>query len=204
MFTQRLSGRQWARQAPRYAGKRITWRLIPSQQTTAGPRQVAVGFTTVLTCEPNTMLNPNRVEDPEVASLNAELRRALSHLSPAPHHIDAGYTYFGQFIAHEIVAERHGGRTVTGRMELDSVYGDDVKPAPRTKEVLFEIKPSIEGGPDDLPRDAQGVAQIPEQRNDDNVIVAQFHLFWRRFHNYVIQNGCVKDPEDARRLVTQV
>ncbi len=39
-----------------------------------------------------------------------------------------------------------------------------------------------------------GVAQIPEPRNDDNVIIAQLHRFWQRFHNFVLQKELADEP----------
>jgi len=39
----------------------------------------------------------------------SDLARAMSHRSSTVQAIDAVYTYFGQFIAHDIVPEAHSG-----------------------------------------------------------------------------------------------
>lgn len=122
--------------------------------------------------------------------------------------IDAGYTYFGQFVSHEIVPATHPPegtvREATPVLDLDSLYGCELKmPECLNDDGQFPIRPNLEDGPDDLPRKA-GRAQIPEPRNDDNVIIAQFHLFLQRFHNFTLQQGLATDALDARRLVTQV
>jgi hypothetical protein len=129
------------------------------------------------------------------------LARALTTGDGIPRFIDAGYTYLGQFIAHDIVPERSGGRLVRPYLQLDSLYGDDHAYL-ILRDSLFDIRPSIDGGPDDLPRGDDGVACIPERRNDDNVIVAQFHVLWQRFHNLMLTSGCAGDFAEARRLTT--
>jgi hypothetical protein len=122
--------------------------------------------------------------------------------------IDAGYTYFGQFISHEIVPATHPRpdetRVASPWLDLDSLYGTEAEmPQYLGDDGLFPIAPSFAGGPDDLPRNA-GQAHIPEPRNDENVIVSQLHLFLQRFHNYTIKEGLATGVLDARRLVTKV
>ncbi len=58
-------------------------------------------------------------------------------------------------------------------------------------------------GPEDLPR-TDGVPNIPELRNDDNVIVSQLHLFWQRFHNAILQRGYAHNASEARVMTTLV
>ena len=123
--------------------------------------------------------------------------------------IDAGYTYFGQFISHEIVpATRHPGdppptRIASPLLDLDSVYG-----TPEQMETWlpggFFATPAPPSLPDDLLRNNGGVAHIPEPRNDDNVILAQLHRFWQRFHNFLLQQGLAANPVQAREFVTKV
>lgn len=42
--------------------------------------------------------------------------------------------------------------------------------------------------PNDLPRTAQGVALIGDHRNDENLVVAQIHLAFLKFHNAVVDH----------------
>ena len=123
--------------------------------------------------------------------------------------IDAGYTYFGQFISHEIVAATlHPGdpsptRIASPLLDLDSVYG-----MPEQMETWlpggFFATPAPPSLPDDLLRNSGGVAHIPEPRNDDNVILAQLHRFWQRLHNFLLQQGLAGDAVQARQFVTKV
>lgn len=132
------------------------------------------------------------------------LADAMAHRSVDSKYINAGYTYLGQFIAHDIIPETQGGvRQVSPHLNLDSLYGTATQPAVPVGSALFPIGPSVPGGPDDLPR-KDGVAQIPERRNDDNVIVSQLHLLWQRFHNFTITSGCASNATQGRRLVTLV
>ena len=61
--------------------------------------------------------------------------------------------------------------------------------------------------PNDLPRNMQGVALIGDHRNDENLLVAQIHLAFLKFHNAVIDHlkakGVPDDKlfEDAARTV---
>ena len=123
--------------------------------------------------------------------------------------IDAGYTYFGQFISHEIVAATlHPGdpsptRIASPLLDLDSVYG-----MPDQMDTWlpggFFATPAPPSLPDDLLRNNGGVAHIPEPRNDDNVILAQLHRFWQRFHNFLLDRGLATNAVQAREFVTKV
>jgi hypothetical protein len=136
------------------------------------------------------------------------IAKTMTAAHAGPGVVDAGYTYFGQFVSHEIVAATHPPagttRVATPVLDLDSLYGTEQEmPSHLNDDGEFPIRSNFEGGPDDLPRTA-GRALIPEPRNDDNVIIAQLHLFLQRFHNFTLQQGFATDALEARRLVTQV
>jgi hypothetical protein len=136
--------------------------------------------------------------------------------------IPAGFTYLGQFIDHDITFDptplaartRANGRMNfrTPRFDLDSVYGA----GPLVQPFLYDWKDSEPPGArllvgrgrvPDLPRNRQGRALIGDARNDENVIVAQLHLLFIRFHNAVVDHlageGTPADElfDRARRLV---
>ena len=71
--------------------------------------------------------------------------------------------------------------------EADSFYIDGVRfRIGDTGDTSFGVVPDPSlGRARDLPRDAAGAAQIGDGRNDENLVVAQFHLSWMRFHNAV-------------------
>lgn len=122
--------------------------------------------------------------------------------------IDAGYTYLGQFISHDSVPPTQvipgHSRTVLPHLNLDSVYGTGAQTATLLDaRGMFPIRRSTPKGPEDLPR-IDGVPQIPELRNDDNVIVAQLHLFWQRLHNVIVDRRYATDVAEARRFVTLI
>lgn len=121
--------------------------------------------------------------------------------------LHAGYTYLGQLISHELVAATHPPpgtvHIASPFFDLDSIYGGPNSPLPRLVDEKFEVGPYYAGGPFDLKRD-KGIAQIPDQRNDDNVVISQLHLFIQRFHNYTIDRRFAATAAQARRLVTLV
>jgi hypothetical protein len=132
----------------------------------------------------------------------------------------AGFTFIGQFIDHDITFDntpldlqqadpdaRVNFRTP--RYDLDSVYGRGpvyepafYDPADRDKLLLATNVNGVE----DVPRDDQGRAIIPERRNDENLIIVQLHKAVARFHNrlvdYARSQGIRREWvfETARRL----
>lgn len=112
--------------------------------------------------------------------------------------IPAIYTYFGQFIDHDITFDPSSSlqrmndpegliNFRTPRFDLDSVYGSGPADEPfQYDEATGGLKlltgkgrdvasnqPTTE---DDLPRNEQGRALIGDPRNDENVIVSQLQL----------------------------
>ena len=121
--------------------------------------------------------------------------------------IPSGFTYLGQFVDHDLTMDKTGsalGSDVTvdeliqGRspaLDLDSLYGRGPADDPQFYTDGLHIKvgstaegsglPAFDGF--DLPRDvSQTTALIPEPRNDENLVVAQTHLAFIRFHNRVV------------------
>jgi hypothetical protein len=133
----------------------------------------------------------------------------------------AGFTFIGQFIDHDITFDntpleqqladpdaRVNFRTP--RYDLDSIYGRGPTDEPQFYDPddhdKLWIVASNANGVEDMRRDSAGQAIIPEHRNDENLIVVQFHKAVAKFHNrivdYVRSQGMRPEWvfETARRL----
>jgi hypothetical protein len=151
--------------------------------------------------------------------------------------IAAGFTYLGQFVDHDLTFDRTDvtfGDNVSPAdllqarspsLDLDSLYG--AGPDDPESERFYEADgihlkmgrtEPVEGLPRfdgfDLPRGAGSNANqrrkaiIPDKRNDENLVVAQTHLAFIRFHNRVVDELPSSVPpasrfERARRTVTR-
>jgi hypothetical protein len=142
--------------------------------------------------------------------------------------IPAGYTYLGQFIDHDVTYEptsQLGRRNDpsalvdfrTPRLDLDSLYGCGPtdqpylyeRRDPKNRGVKLLVGTNPNGANPDLPRSDQEVALIGDPRNDENLIVAQLHLLFIRFHNNVVEHVRAQRAElgvgdlfrEARRIV---
>jgi len=147
--------------------------------------------------------------------------------------IPSGFTYLGQFIDHDLTADKtqvmlgteiSPDQMLQGRspvLDLDSLYGagpGDPVSAQFYSDGLHlkmgsAIQPLLPNF--DLPRVGKGSskaarrkAQIPDLRNDENLAVAQTHLALVRFHNRVVDTLPKSTPPGqqfsrARRKVTK-
>ncbi|MDX6624011.1 MAG: hypothetical protein QOE75_1943 [Solirubrobacterales bacterium] len=114
--------------------------------------------------------------------------------------IPAAYTYFGQFVDHDItfdpvsVLQRQNDPDAltdfrSPRFDLDCVYGSGPVDQPylydQPKRLKLLIDPKNRNQEPDLQRNAEEVALIGDPRNDENIIVSQLQLTFLRFHNKV-------------------
>ncbi|MGI9488564.1 MAG: peroxidase family protein [Geminicoccaceae bacterium] len=153
--------------------------------------------------------------------------------NPPDSPIPAGFTYFGQFVDHDIsrtpdnqdpeitipTIDPDTLPTVrTPALDLDALYGEGPGAATfyqpdgvhltvgTADEESFGNAPEL---PNDLPRveskdKVPMTANIGDNRNDENLAVAQTHLAMIKFHNKVVDdNGQPNDFEGARRVVRQ-
>jgi hypothetical protein len=144
---------------------------------------------------------------------------------------EAGYTYLGQFIDHDLTlditppehAQPHAELIRNFRtpfLDLDHVYGGGPtvspflyrnKPTDRGRE-RFLIGQTDDGSENDVPRNSEGVALVGDPRQDENLIIAQLHVAFLKLHNRVLddlEGGVLPSAgplngtpfEEARRLV---
>jgi len=116
--------------------------------------------------------------------------------------IAAGWTYFAQFVDHDITFDPTSmldqandpdalENFRTPRFDLDSVYGLGPSANPwlydqTDPDKLLVGVNSPEFLQHDLSRNHQGRALIGDPRNDVHVILAQLHLAFVEFHNHVV------------------
>ena len=129
-----------------------------------------------------------------------ELARTMVMSPPGPEclvddnpNIPAGYTYLGQFIAHDISHMRGPENLVSPMLNLDTVYGADRQSGRHlfkqncAGDDVFRIglgaETAYSSGEEDLPRSDSGKAEIPDSRNDFHFIISQLHLAFLRLHN---------------------
>jgi Animal haem peroxidase len=148
--------------------------------------------------------------------------------------VPAGFTYLGQFIDHDITLDltslsknRENPAATknfrTPRLDLDAVYGlgtdgspylyartppqPNTPPGPKLllgKNRDMDVPPGVFRN--DLPRNSEGCALLGDHRNDENLLVAQTHLAFLKFHNKVVDTLAGSSAStifaQARRIVT--
>jgi hypothetical protein len=128
--------------------------------------------------------------------------------------LTAGFTFLGQFIDHDMtfdptssLARRQDPESIRNfripALDLDNVYGGGPGVSPqlydrtvdggRTTFLIEEIPGSAAasiGGTTryDVPRNSQMTALLGDPRNDENLIVSQFHRALLGFHNKVVDD----------------
>jgi Animal haem peroxidase len=133
----------------------------------------------------------------------------------------AGWPVFGQFVAHDITADRSPlqaeadpariGNFRLPRANLEAVYGA----GPASPYLYSRDDPAalLLGWNDagewaDVPRNAEGVALLGDPRNDVHVLVSQLHVAFLRLHNLFVrrlrEDGVPEAElfEQARRATT--
>ena len=134
--------------------------------------------------------------------------------------IPAAYTFFAQFVDHDITLDVHSelhGEALdedalrelpnlrSASLDLDAVYGfgPDVSPhlyAPNQQGRLL-VGSQVNGveNPNDVPRRTDGHALLGDPRNDENLFLSQLHLLFLRFHNrLLIEHDFERAQREAR------
>jgi len=113
----------------------------------------------------------------------------------------AGWPIFGQFVAHDITADRsilrshantadlHNARSP--QINLECLYGDGPTGHPFLYQRDDPAKFLLGAGRADVQRNAEGIAIIGDPRNDSHMLISQLHLAMLKAHNEFV--------DDARR-----
>jgi heme peroxidase len=136
--------------------------------------------------------------------------------------VAAGWPVFGQFIAHDITADRspvthHDDEALirnarSARLDLESVYGDGPIGSPylfsRKDPAKMLLGQNDRQLPDDLPRNQEGIALVGDPRQDVHLLISQMHVAMLKAHNWLVdrlREDGVSEADlgvEARRALT--
>jgi hypothetical protein len=131
--------------------------------------------------------------------------------------IPALYTYFGQFVDHDITFDpmttliKHSDPDAltdfrTPTLDLDNLYGRGPGDQPYLYDnggPKFLLGDKLDNGARDLPRNNANPrrALIGDPRNDENSIVSQFQSLMLQFHNRVVDDHQHLGLDELQRIV---
>jgi hypothetical protein len=111
----------------------------------------------------------------------------------------AGVTFLGQFLDHDMTFDSTSRLGVPTRPErslnartpnfdLDSVYGQGPTADTHLYDPADRVKFKVEHGGlfEDLPRNADGTAIIPDPRNDEHLLIGGLQAAFLLFHNRIV------------------
>jgi hypothetical protein len=129
----------------------------------------------------------------------------------------AGWPFFGQFVAHDITADRsqvglHADSEAlrnarSPRLNLESVHAEGPVGSPFLYDTRDGAKLLTSEDGRDLPRNWQGTALVGDPRNDVHRFVAHLHLAFLHAHNHLVdrlrEDGVAEDDlyDEARRAL---
>jgi Animal haem peroxidase len=110
--------------------------------------------------------------------------------------VEAGWPFFGQYVAHDLTADRSPLRQHADvaalanmrspRLNLESLYGGGPGGSPYMYQHTDPAK--LLEGDQDLPRNQEGVALVGDPRNDVHVFMSQMQLAFLRAHNRLVEH----------------
>jgi hypothetical protein len=151
-------------------------------------------------------LAPLELEDARLVEL-AEIMVTPNRV-PVPSELPAGYTYFGQLIAHDLSRMRGRQNASFPRLWLDTLYGYPIEnwqhvytqnqAGDRIFLVAHGASPiGMQSRELDLPRRENGYPIIPDERDDFHFIISQLHLAFMLLHNRLSKELRYDFPEKS-------
>ncbi len=136
--------------------------------------------------------------------------------------VPAGLPVFGQYVAHDITADRspvthHDDEALirnvrSARLNLECLYGDGPAGNPylfrRDDPAKLLLGVNELGRPDDLPRNQEGIALVGDPRQDVHLLVSQMQVAMIKTHNRLVdrlrEDGVAEGDlfTEARRALT--
>lgn len=111
----------------------------------------------------------------------------------------AGWPIFGQFVAHDITADRSTLRSLTKieelrnvrspKLDLECLYGDGPTGHPFLYQRDDPAKFLLGLDEVDLQRNVDGIAIIGDPRDDSHMLISQFHLAMLKAHNAFVDEA---------------
>jgi hypothetical protein len=119
--------------------------------------------------------------------------------------VEAGWPFFGQYVAHDLTADRSPLRSHTDiaalrnvrspRANLESLYGGGPVGSPYVYTRDDPAKLLLAG--DDLPRNQEGIALIGDPRNDVHIFMTEMQIAFIRAHNRLVDRLREDGIDDA-------
>jgi Animal haem peroxidase len=108
----------------------------------------------------------------------------------------AGWPIFGQFVAHDITADRSALQSQVDarrlrnarspQLNLECLYGDGPVGHPFLYQRDDPAKLLLGANGTDVPRNSEGIAIVGDPRNDSHVLMSQMHLAMLKLHNLIV------------------
>ena len=125
---------------------------------------------------------------------------------------EAGWPIFGQFVAHDITADRSAPKphvdptelrnARSPRLNLEYLYGDGPVGHPFLYQRNDPAKLLASPGGNDVLRNSEGIAIIGDPRNDSHLLISQMHLAFVCAHNAFVDRARAAGVGDGELFAT--
>ena len=144
-----------------------------------------------------------------LTALGGKGGRCDGSASPAESRTEAGWPFFGQFIAHDITADRspleRSDHPVIAnqrrpRLNLESVYGGGPSGTPYLYDPADSSLFLLAESGADVQRTWRGTAIIGDARNDSHFFMNRLHLAFQRAHNAIARQLAAEGMDETERF----